>query len=467
MKRSTRARCASIVALVGILAFSVACTARQPMAPRPEPDLAGLPQNSPEDVVATSDASPEPQSGPGPLDDPNAIDDADIPDVSAKSDADADEKKAQRGGIGASIKARAEAGVEGLIIGTVVGGQVGSTYGAAIGATLFGLYGFITGDVPFESGNRNRQGRRGGEDADVAMEREIEKELERQEALEAEIEDELKRQEELLAAISKQEEINTVREEVQDCSQTESQDLLSPPAPPCEREIPDSIFDKTVRKDGRKERVVKTLDADRDGRPEIEIVHDGKTGRVISRAEDTDYDGVLDAHNSYDDEGKIASTQEDTNNDGVPDRWVDYENGSGTRMEVDRDFDGKRDGFYTYANGTVQFEEHDTNGDGKIDRRVDFEGRRRVTERSDADYDGRMDSTTYFDARGVPTRNERDTNGDGKTDLWEHYESKDPSKLVLARKEEDVNHDGDIDITSHYKKGKLSRKDIVNPDAVK
>ena len=259
---------------------------------------------------------------------------------------------------GAKVGEHLEAGLEGMIVGTVIGGQVASIYGAAVGAALFGLYGLITGDVPLDgvSGPTRRNPR--GMDPDSALEQEIEDELVKQDELEAQIEAELQRQEELLEAINRQETFNeSFREEQERRIEAEMGDVLSAPRPPYERQIPESLFEVEPRKNGGG-RVAKTLDANRDGKPEIELVFDEKTGELVSRAEDSDFDGELDAENRYEN-GQIRSRSEDTNHDGKPDRFTSYENGRGTRVEVDRDYDGRVDGFYIYERGTLAREEHD------------------------------------------------------------------------------------------------------------
>ena len=132
---------------------------------------------------------------------------------------------------------------------------------------------------------------------------------------------------------------------------------------------------------------------------------------------------------------------------------------------MDRDFDGVRDGFYIYENGTLAYEEHDTNNDGVVDRRVEYAARRRALELEDRDFNGGMDFKTFYDEREVPIRTELDTNEDGQTDVWEFYEGSDPAHVLLVRKEEDLNADGEVDVTSHYSDGKLVRKQILNPVA--
>ena len=407
---------------------------------------------------------------------PASVDSGNKPQPTASTDPAADTRdvadataQAQKAASKGTLQRHAESGMESMIIGTVIGGQVFGQYGAAVGALTFGLYGLLTGDVPFETGagtgSSARPGRSSGPYPDSALEDEIEEELGRQDALENEIEEELKRQEELLASISTQEAVNqSIRSEHEQRSASEdSGDPLAAPQAPYERRIPESIFDTKHRKEGKQQQLVKTLDADRDGRPEIEMVFDERSGALLTRSDDTDYDGQLDTVNRYE-HGKIVERIEDTNHDGEPDRWITYENEKGSRMEVDRDFDGTPDAFYVYADETLSYEEHDTNGDGKIDRRVEFEDRHRSIEREDRDHDGKLEFQTFYNKKEVPVRTEQDTNGDGKTDVWEFYEGKDPAKIVLVRKEEDVNADGNVDITSYYKKGKLTRKEVEDPD---
>ena len=435
--------------LIALLTLGLACATSGPNPADPgAQDPAGDAQDPAGDVAGDVGAGAPGTGAPG----------ADNPQ-------DPSTKQAQRGQ--SKVQKHAESGVEGMIVGTVIGGQLGGATGAAVGAAVFGLYGLVTGEVPFESGRgRGPRGRRGGS-VDDALEAEVEDELERQRALESEIEEELRRQEELLESISRQEELNEVlrdEEEALAASERDS-DPLSAPQAAAARKIPDSIFDTEVRGEGNGSRIAKTLDADRDGRPEIVIAMDGQTGQLLTRSEDTNYDGALDSTTVYDDTGEIAGLEEDTNHDGVADRWTDYGQEVGGRVEVDRDFDGVRDGFYIYENGTLAYEEHDTNNDGVIDRRVEYAARRRALELEDRDFNGGMDFKTFYDEREIPIRTELDTNEDGQTDVWEFYEGSDPAHVLLVRKEEDLNADGEVDVTSHYSDGKLVRKQILNPVA--
>src|SRR5262249_51565190 len=216
-----------------------------------------------------------------------------------------------------------------------------------------------------------------------------------------------------------------------------------------------------------RELLVKTLDADRDGKPEIKITIDPKTGQVLTREEDTDYDGTLDSVNTYLPDGRLKDRAEDTNQDGKPDRWIACEsNESAGRGEVARTFDHQRHGFVQSQNGMLAYQKYDNNNDGKIDRRIEYVNGKRHVEIEDTNLNGVMDARTYFDDKGVLTRVERDKNEDGKPDVFEYFEGTDPGKVVLVKREEDTNGDGIIDVTSYYEKGKLVRKEVADPNLV-
>ena len=349
------------------------------------------------------------------------------------------------------------------------GGAADAPARPAVGASAFGLPLPYARDV-LSGGDTSLQrvlppGNRGYREV---IEAEIEGELRLQRTLEEEIEAELRRQEELLDQIRREEDL--ARSGTVDAGGSalpESVDPLAAPRAPAEREIPDSIFERELHRQGERELLVKLLDADRDGHPEIRIAYDARSGRRLSRSEDTDYDGRLDTVNAYHESGRIESRREDTNHDGMPDRWIAYgADGRASRVEVDRDFDGVRDGFYQFAAGWRRREEHDTNNDGTIDRRVDFEGRRRAVELEDRDFSGVLEIRTFYDVAGFPERAEIDSNEDGRYDVWEYYEGDDPARPVLARKEEDLNGDGDVEVTSYYREGRLVRQEITDTDLV-
>ena len=448
--RSPRTRSRSLAAalpLIGLLALSLACATGAPPSGNPE---------APASPVDAPEAGQADRSAPHGEVNPGTTASGELPDPSKPKP-----QQAQRGSK--TARKHAASGLHGMVVGTMIGGQVGGAAGAAVGAAVFGLYGVVTGKPPLESG-RGARGRRGG-GVDDALEQEVEDELERQQTLESEINEELRRQEELLQSISREEELSeSIREEEEErlAAERNADPLAAPVARPS-RELPDSIFEIEHTVEGRQERIRETLDADRDGRPEIVVTTDGKSGHRLTRAEDTNYDGNLDSTTTYEETGKISALQEDTDHDGVPDRWTRYKDGLGDRVEVDRDSDGVRDGFYTYDNGALAYEEHDVNNDGVIDRRVEYAGRQRAVEVEDRDFNGAMDSRIFYGEGEIPIRTELDTNEDGQTDVWEYYEGNDPANVLLVRKEEDLNADNEIDATSHYRNGKLVRKEISDP----
>jgi antitoxin component YwqK of YwqJK toxin-antitoxin module len=467
--------------LVGLLCTNLACAGASgpksvPAAADPtSADASNAPPppldpEPPKPASAPSDSS----AAPAPAKDTTASADPNTASGDAATPANQPKKKkavttqAQRQRQN-NIANRAQAGLEGMIIGAVIGAQIGGPIGAAAGAGAFGLWGVITGDVPFDSGRRSQPQAREPRSSDDQMENEVDDELKKQQDLEAEIEAELKHQEELLAAINKQEEVNkSLQHEAKDCAgDATPADPSAAPRRPCQREIPDSIFETKTVKSGKQEVIVKTLDADRDGRPEIKITIDPKSGQVLTREEDTDFDGTLDSVNTYLPDGRLASRAEDTNQDGKPDRWLTYDGGeTAVRVEVDRNFDGKRDGYLQYQAGILVYEEYDNNGDGKIDRRIEYVAGKRSVEIEDTTLDGVMDARTFFDERGFPARIEKDKNQDGKTDVWEYFEGTDATKVVLVKREEDTNGDGVVDVTSYYEKGKLVRKEVADPSLV-
>jgi len=297
---------------------------------------------------------------------------------------------------------------------------------------------------------------------------ELQEELARQEALERQIEQELRRQEEILDDVDQRDKAGSeISSEEQRQLEAEATDELAAPRRPFERRIPDSIFDQSRRRVGRAEKLVKILDADRDGRPEIEIVLDGATGERESRSEDTNYDGLLDTQNVYE-EDKIVLRTEDTNHDGQVDLRIAYgADEVATQKVVDTNYDGKDDALFKYADGRLSYEERDLDNNGRIDRRVEYERRRRLRDLEDTDGNGDWDVWTHYDASAKPSRIEKDTNADGAVDVWEYYEGPDAAQMLIVKREEDLDKDGSVDISSYYEKGKLTRKEVLNPAAIK
>ena len=354
------------------------------------------------------------------------------------------------------------------LLAALLGGAPAGSAGAASAAAFGPSVPFAATERRGDDGSLPVRSQPGSARSEEILEAEIEGELWRQRALEDEIEAELRRQEELLEQIRREEKLaRSGAAAAGGAEPRASVDPLAAPRAPAEQDLPESIFERELHRVGEQELLVKLLDADRDGNPEIRIEHDARSGALLARLEDTDYDGRFDTVNAYHGSGGIASREQDTNHDGMPDRWTEYgADGRATRVVVDRDFDGVRDGLFRYANGWLTDEEHDTNNDGSIDRRVEYEGRRRAIELEDRDFSGGMEIRTFYDLSGFPERAEIDANEDGRSDVWEYYEGDDPARPVLARKEEDLNGDGDVEVTSYYREGRLVRQEITDTDLV-
>jgi len=377
---------------------------------------------------------------------------------------------------GVTRRERMDAGLESFIIGAMVGTLFFPPIGTVAGAVGFGVYGAVTGEVPL-SGRRGGGGGRPGSEAEAEdeMEREIEAEMAKQDALEAEIEAELKRQEELLEEIDRDEKLRQ-SDQARDAGpggEVASVDPTEAPLAPKERDLPASIFDEKPRKiekgewgnERPLEVVARSLDADRDGAPEEIRYHDAKTGVIVRREEDRDYDGRIDSWTHYE-SGLVAGIERDTDGDGRLDEWQSYgRDGRMERREVDRNADGVRDAFYVYSGDSLVEERHDGNSDGKIDRIVHYQDRKVARTEEDLDRDGRMDTWTYFASAGgraEVSRVERDSNGDGKPDTFETYEQI-AGKPTLKQRDEDKNGDGTIDVKSVYENGKLKQREISDP----
>jgi hypothetical protein len=363
------------------------------------------------------------------------------------------------------------------MLGAIVGSQAGPIGSAIFGTTLM-IYGAVTGKPPL--GDRSG-GADSEQDREEAMEDQIETEVARQDDLETQIDEELKRQEELLEQIEREEAERAAREKAGAPPATDGGDLetradpRAAPSAPRERDIPLAVFERQGAEipkgewgNDRKLEVERlTLDADEDGKPEEVRFLDQRTGQLVRREEDRNYDGRIDAWSRYEG-GVLVERTLDESGDGAVDVWETYAAGLMTASEKDRDGDGTRDAFYRYAGGDLVEERHDTSGDGKVDRTLSYQGRRLARAEEDRDGDGRADTwTTYTEVGGqeFPVRIEKDTSGRGKADTFETYEQRD-GKTVIARREEDKNGDGVIDVTSIYEDGKLKRREVSDPDLV-
>jgi len=392
----------------------------------------------------------------------------------------------QAGGSISTVN-RVQTALESMVLGAALGSTFGPI-GMAAGAGTALIYGALTGNVPFSSsmggggGYGNGRHDPGGSEAqrEAALESQLDGQVARGDALEDEIEAELVRQEQLLDELDQQETLRDAAQKAIDTSITDDDlerlaDPRSAPLAPKDRPLPTAIFEeesvtiakKTWDNDKKLKVVKRTLDADRDGKPEQVRYFDEKSGELVRKQQDRDYDGQPDAWTRYEN-NQVVSRKLDSNGDGKVDVWESYSGDRMTRREVDRDGDGVRDAFYTYAGDELVKEGHDADNDGKKDLQITYESRLRVATEEDTDRNGAMDSWTHWaavDDTEVMVRVERDTDGDGKRDLFETYEPE-TGRPILAKREEDKDGDGNIDVTSIYENGKLKSREISDPGLV-
>jgi hypothetical protein len=293
--------------------------------------------------------------------------------------------------------------------------------------------------------------------------------------LEREIEAELRRQEEMLRSRDLDNELERVLQEVavDDANLAERANPRIAPKAPTDRQLPIAIFDSETVEipagtwgNSAKILVVKrSLDADRDGKPEQIRYFDETTGVILRKEADRDYNGEIDTWQTYAG-GALVERTLDNNDDGQPDDWETYRAGRMTERRIDRNADGGTDAFYTFSGDSLVEERHDRNDDGTLDLTVTYTNRQKVKSAEDRSGNGRIDTWIYYAVVGseeIPARIERDTDGSGNVDVTETFETS-SGKPVLSRREEDKNGDGETDVTSIYRNGKLFRREISNPD---
>ncbi|NRA07893.1 MAG: hypothetical protein HRU02_07000 [Myxococcales bacterium] len=382
---------------------------------------------------------------------------------------------------GPTIFQRASSAMEGALVGAVMGAQAGPL-GAAVGAGTLLVYAAVTGEVPLVGASDPAP-------RDPEKEKRREQEMEDQIAgeqrqrggeLADQIEAELARQEDLLREIESEE--SATRAERQAPAEAAvvgaragSRDSRAAPRAPVEPDLPRALFEERrirVPRDAfgneRELRVTElSLDADRDGSPELLRYLDLESDELIRSEQDSDYDGRIDIWQDYA-AGVLCSRRIDRDGDGRADLWEEYADGWATSRKLDRNGDGRANEYYQWRDGSLVVERHDADGDGEMNRIVRYQDRLLVRDDEDLDGDGRMDrSTTYATIAGdeVAVRIERDNNGDGSMDLIEIYAAVSGPRTLL-RREEDRDADGRIDITSIYEKGRLVRREISDPALV-
>jgi antitoxin component YwqK of YwqJK toxin-antitoxin module len=390
---------------------------------------------------------------------------------------------------------RATSALNGMLMGAIIGGQAGP-FGAAAGAAIFLVYSAVTGNVPLMGGGGGGYGYPGGggggygypggqeRDREQSLEDQIQNEEQRQASLESEIEEEQKRQDELLKKIDGQGTPQSAKVEPipdRDAAPTdqelrEQSDPRMAPSAPKERSLPASVYQEQKIQvapgkwgnDKPLEVKRRSLDADRDGKSEEIVYVDARSGQILRKENDLDYDGTTDAWSTYQN-GMCVAREVDSDRNGKIDTWETYAGGRMQSREVDRNGDGVRDAFFRYDGDSLAEERHDGNNDGQIDLVITYAGRHRVRSEEDANKDGKMDVWTTFSvgdgSNEVITRIEKDQKGTGKADTFETYVQQE-GRAVLSSREEDVNGDGQVDVKSSYENGKLKNREISDPSLV-
>lgn len=323
------------------------------------------------------------------------------------------------------------------------------------------------------------QGRREAEERAAAVRREREQKLLRQIDAEVEVEGEMfERQQRNQSAISR-DVLGAHALQARDLRDGRSDPRLAPGVPEV-RDLPRAIFSGesvTIApgtagfNNNRKLKVTRlSLDADRDGTPEIVRYLDRKTKAWLRQEEDRNYDGRMDSFLRF--EGKrLVERFLDNNDDGQLDIFEHYADGLMVSRSLDRDDDGVVDAYYDYEGKFLARERHDANNDSKIDLVIDYRGGRRVSSEEDTDRNGRTDTWIryrYRDGFETISHIDSDKAGRGFADTFETFETldPDPGRAVLKRREEDLDGDGSIDMVSIYRKGKLVRRNILHPEVV-
>jgi hypothetical protein len=177
------------------------------------------------------------------------------------------------------------------------------------------------------------------------------------------------------------------------------------------------------------------VDRNGDGRVDHWIFRE--RGEIVRESFDEDFDGAVDRTLHYDlATHQVRRVEEDSDHDGAIDSWTDYRDGAPARRRADGDRDGLVDTWSFYRDGEVARLERDTTGDGFRDR-------------------------VSFYAEGRLRREEQDLNGDGHPDVTTHYDAEER----VGRREEDRDGDGRVDVISHYDSGRLTRRELIDPEA--
>ncbi len=158
-------------------------------------------------------------------------------------------------------------------------------------------------------------------------------------------------------------------------------------------------------------------------------IRDPDTGKSLLVHESRTATGVI---RRVIDDGTLSEVRLDADTDGIEDTRVHVKGTEVTRVDRDRDGDGRTD-VWEYYDATQQL----------VKAGFSLAG------------DGVLDAWAYRNNDGQITKIEVSTRRDGTIDRWEYYE-----KGQLARVEEDKDRNGRVDRWSTYEEGILMNTDV-------
>ena len=222
-----------------------------------------------------------------------------------------------------------------MIMGAMVGADLRLASAPPWARLGLGLYGAVTGACRWLRAAAVAAGRRlARPEAEAELEREIESEVAKRDELEEEIEAELGARRSCSGRSTGRRRLRERSSRAQPADRAARRRASIRAAPRARRRsatCPPPIFEEDQRKvpkgkwgnDKEIDVEAPSLDADRDGEPEEVRYVDPKTGVLLFKEEDRDYDGRMDSWTRYEG-GLVAEIQRDTDGDGKVDEWQSY-----------------------------------------------------------------------------------------------------------------------------------------------
>lgn len=129
-----------------------------------------------------------------------------------------------------------------------------------------------------------------------------------------------------------------------------------------------------------------------------------------------------DVKSEYDKSGRLTRLEYDRNGDGKIDTWGYMDGSRVVRIEVDEDGDGKVDRWEYHRDPKTTDDSQGSTGSPGASSSASAGGADPTLERIEraTKHDGKVSRREYFES-GLLARVEEDTDGDGKIDKWETY----------------------------------------------